>query len=217
MRHSKVKFVGMAAFLMLAVAGVVDGLAGEFIGDNQGEPVRDLVGSPTPLPYVSTALTSGERELAERLALDDPTVALTLKGKRYRFNGAHIAHEKTAPCDQPAARACARVGIFNYTDGTCLDILLDLGERRLLSLSTRGGCSLSREEATVAREVVEADPLAQDVLRQRDARYGHAKLAIKPDHVPGHRYVSVVYSTDGGTRSAEFIVDLTTEIVCREC
>ena len=179
------------------------------------------VGSPEPLPLVATRLTAEELQVAEDLALNIPDVADNLSGKRFRVVEAEIFRvDKIASCDDPVARNCAQVGIFNYADGRCIVVLLDLIERKPLDVQLDGGdCSVSAAEIEEARRIAEADPRVQQVIQQGQGKYLDGRIIFpRPGtEIAGHRYVSAKYTLQDGTASAEFVVDLSTQELCYEC
>ena len=176
------------------------------------------VGAPEPVPFVSSKLTAEERQAAEALALDIPEVADDLRGKRFLVVGGQILFgSKVAGCGDPVIRKCARVHIFNYTDGRCIIVLVDLEARQSLNVNPDGGCGVSAAELELGRQIAEDDPRVQQVIEDREGKYIHGQQVIPRFQVEGHRYVGVTYTLDGGTAAAQFVVDLTIETICRAC
>lgn len=190
--------------------------------DEAAPPARGVaVGTPESLPFVMTRLTAEERDVAESLALHIPDVRENLRGKRFQVvEGEILLANKIAPCKGAGARNCATISIFNYTDGHCIQVIIDLKDRKPLHVKLAGGgCSVSAAEVKQARQIAQADSRVQQVIQEGQGRYIGGRIVFpRPGTgIAGDRYVSAKYTLDNGTASAEFVVNLTTQTLCYEC
>ena len=73
-------------------------------------------------------------------------------------------------------------------------------------------------EFSDALAIAQSDPRVREALAAYDdEKFIRGKTWFPRLAQEGHRYVEVRWSVDGGTATAEFVVDLTTRTVCHKC
>jgi hypothetical protein len=160
-------------------------------------------------------LTIEEIQLVKDLALPAGDAEMPNRDSIQIFNIAGYRSDRE-PCQE--VDSCASACLFSRGSGHERRLVVDLRRERIVRSATPScDASLTTGEAELARVVAEADPIVQDVLEERDGRYGHAKLWISPRGLPGHRYVAAIYSLDGGSASGLFVVNMTTLTLCNVC
>jgi hypothetical protein len=183
---------------------------------NEVKPSGDGV-TGTWMPLVTDSLTRAEEGIATGLALSDPAVRSRLEGHQYAIVGSALFTEKyDTACDAP--RACARVGIYDYTTDHLTEVVVDLIQRKVRSVSPPGGPTssypLTPVEQARARELALQSPMVAEQLSGR--LKAHLASVMHTSYLNNHRAAAVGFlftQPNGQVNGFVAIVDLSAEKV----